>query len=107
MQTISPTLRHADPEGGLQFLKSRVHNCGFAISKETMYWKHMTALGFSQKIGDTPPRESWYEDTWLSWDYKTNNADLEISEGYSHTISHAFPYDKHCLPEEIKEKYGY
>ena len=85
----------------IQFLKSYVHNFGFAVSEKVMYWKHMTALRFSQEIGDSKPNESWYEDKWLSWDFEDNNENLEISFGWEHTIPFSIPYDINELPIEI------
>lgn len=81
-----------------------VHNLGFAVSEKVMYWKHMTALGFSKTIHDSIPSEDWF-DMWLNWDYITNNKDLEISKNYRHTISHAYPYNIDELPELIKHKF--
>ena len=85
-------------------LDAYVHNFGFAISYDTMFWKHMTALAFSSVIHDSIPDEDWF-DRWVTWDFKTNNKDLEISKNYRHTITHAYPYNPINLPELIKEKY--
>ncbi len=90
---------------GTPELSHYVHNFGFAVSEKVMYWKHMTALGFSKVIKDCQPNEGWL-DKWLTWDPETNNKDLEISRGYEHTISHAFKYDPAGLPELIREKYS-
>lgn len=81
-----------------------VHNFGFAISEKVMFWKHMTAIGFSSTIGDSLPNEDWL-DKWLMWSFANNNSDLEISKGYEHTIPMAFPYNPKELPELIKERY--
>ena len=70
-----------------------------------MYWKHLTAIAFSQKIRDFPPNENWY-DKWLNWTIDGNNKDLEISQGYEHTVPYAMRYNGDELPEIIKEKYG-
>jgi hypothetical protein len=67
-----------------------------------MYWKHMTAIGFSQKIGDDLPNEDWYEDKWLNWNFETNNQNLEISKGHEHLIPRALKYDRNELPELLK-----
>lgn len=90
--------------GSIPIINKFVHNLGFAVSEKVMYWKHMTALGFSKIICDSIPAEDWL-DMWTNWDYETNNKDLEISKNYRSTISHAFPYDPAELPELIREKY--
>ena len=82
-----------------------VHNFGFAVSLKVMYWKHMTALGFSSKISDSIPNEQWL-DKWINWTLEKNNENLEISLGHEHTISLAYHYSYELLPEEIKKKYG-
>jgi hypothetical protein len=74
---------------------------GFSFSDKTMYWKHLTAIGFSAVIGDSPPNENWYEDKWLKWHPETNNVNLEISKGAEHNIPYAEPYSKSELPEII------
>tara|TARA_R110000824_G_scaffold118226_9_gene270429 strand:- start:5068 stop:5892 length:825 start_codon:yes stop_codon:yes gene_type:complete len=103
LDRLPATNRQANGHGKIK-LPTHVYNLGFAVSKEVMFWKHMTAIGFSQKIGDTPPNEDWYEKIWLAWDYETNNENLEISKGYEHYIPLAEEYDWHQLPESIKDK---
>lgn len=66
------------------------HNVGFCFSKELMLYKHLLSIGFSKKIGDTPPNEDWYEDKWLNWTPET--VDLEIAIGYEHYIKKAEKY---------------
>jgi len=88
---------------GMAAIDAYTHNFGFCFNEKTMYWKHLLALGFSQKIGDSMPDELWY-DRWLNW--KPEDRDLEISAGSQSAISHAYPYDFNELPEVIKEKYG-
>lgn len=88
----------------LMILDSYTHNMGFCFNPKTMLFKHLTALGFSQKIGDSPPDPEWY-DKWLNWKINHNNSNLEISLGYQGNISHAYPYPYDELPEVIKEKY--
>ncbi len=80
-----------------------VHNLGFAVSDKVMYWKHLTALAFSKKIGDSLPNEGWYENKWLSWDIKNNNTNLEISFGREADIPFAYPYNPSYLPRSLKE----
>jgi len=82
-------------------LNTEVHNFGFCISKQTMFWKHLLALAFSRKIGDSQPREDWFEHVWLNWHPTLNNENLEISEGREHLISHAYPYNVGMLPSQI------
>ena len=101
---MPPTERQAEGMG-IEILEAEVHNFGFAVSPKVMYWKHMTALGFSKVIKDCQPNEGWLS-KWLTWDLETNNKDLEISRGYEHIISHAFKYDPAGLPELIREKYS-
>lgn len=86
-------------------MNSFVHNLGFVVSKKVMYWKHMTAIAFSEKIRDSIPDENWL-DRWLTWNYKKNNRDLEVSINYKSNIPYAYPYDKNELPELIRQKYN-
>lgn len=106
---IPKTRRHANiyNPSKVTRLNAFVHNLGFCISEEAMYWKHMTALGFSQKIDDSPPIEDWYERVWKNWDLRTNNQNLEISEGFTHHIPRAVNYNVKELPEVIREKYNF
>ena len=97
---IPLTGRHANPPPSTPILqRSFVHNFGFCVSSESMYWKHMTAIGMAQAIGDCPPIIEWYEDKWVRWDLHKNNKDLEISQGYAHLIPYAEPYQSSELPE--------
>lgn len=100
IDALPPTQRQAEGEG-MQSLQAFVHNFGFSVSPKVMYWKHLTALAFSQIIGDSQPNEDWLEDKWLSWDPKTNNSNLEISKGFEHVIPKVVPYHVALLPEEI------
>ncbi len=65
-------------------------NLGFSFNKDTMFYKHLMALAFSKKIGDSVPDENWYEDKWLNWNQDVEN--LEISKGSQHLIKRAFKY---------------
>ena len=106
LDKLPETGRHADPL--MEFvnrLTAKVHNLGFSASVDTMYIKHLLALGFSQKIGDSPPNEDWYEEKWLKWDFFLNNRNLEISKGYEHLIPFAIAYDPIThgpLPEVLR-----
>ncbi len=83
-------------------LDAEVHNCGFCVSENAMYWKHLTGIAFAKTIKDSIPNENWYEDKWLNWDFKRNNENLEISKGYESDIPAAIPYDVKMLPEALK-----
>lgn len=100
---MPPTARQGEFHGQkMNYLESYVHNLGYCMSKEVMYWKHLTAIGFSQKIGDSPPNEKWFDDKWVNWDFEKNNSNLEIAKGYEHWIPRAELYDKNGLPEILK-----
>jgi len=99
-----PETKRQGNASGMEWIDSYVYNLGFAVSEKAMFWKHMTAIGFSQIIGDSPPNESWYDDKWLSWNYETNNTNLEISKGYESAISRVVEYDWKNLPKSIKQK---
>lgn len=79
-----------------------VHNFGFSFSDKTMYWKHLTAIGFSNVIRDSPPNVDWYDNKWLKWHPIDNNQDLEISIGAEKNIPYAFEYPENELPETIR-----
>lgn len=81
-------------------LRAEVHNLGFCSSGKTMLSKHLTALSFSAKIGDSRPNERWLEDVWKRWEPGMEN--LEISRGYEHTIRCAVPYDRSQVPEVLR-----
>lgn len=86
-------LPHTRPNGApgwvLPWLQSTIaHNYGFCVSDKTMYWKHLTALAFSPKIGDSLPREDWYEEVWLKWTPEMEN--LEISKNHPTAIPRAY-----------------
>ncbi len=68
----------------------KILNMGFSLNKNTMLYKHLTAIVFSKIIGDSEPDENWYEDKWLNWKKDTKN--LEISKGAQHLIKGASRY---------------
>jgi hypothetical protein len=103
LDEMPPTLRQGERLPVFR-LSTHVHNFGFCMSKQTMFWKHLLALAFSQKIGDGQPDENWFEEKWLNWHSEKNNFDLEISKGRERDISHAYYYDARELPEVIREK---
>lgn len=100
------TRRHANINGTPHRLNAFVHNFGLCFSEKNMYWKHLASLAYSQFLGDSLPNEMWYENIWLNWDYEKYNKNLEISQGYSHLIPFAEPYNVRELPESIKKKYN-
>lgn len=68
----------------------KILNMGFSFNKNTMLYKHLTAMVFSEVIGDSVPDENWYEKKWLNWSIDSKN--LEISEGSQHLIKQAYTY---------------
>ena len=54
-------------------------NMGFSLNKETMRYKHLLAIVFSEVIGDSKVDEMWYDNKWLNWSPDTTN--LDVSEG--------------------------
>lgn len=101
---LPPTMAQADVPD-MPRLDTVVHNFGFAVSKEVMYWKHMIALGWYQikgtntTGGDSEPDEDWFEDQWVNW--KPGMKNLEISKKYKHHIPEVVPYPASELPEGI------
>jgi hypothetical protein len=85
------------------WLQAEVHNLGFMMSEQTTYWKHLTAMAFSDEIHDAPPDPLWL-DKWLTW--KPGVRDLEISLGGQHTIPEAFPYDSTELPPSVLKRFA-
>ena len=81
------------------------YNLGYMFSEETMYWKHLSAMAFSNIICDSPPVESWYEKKWLNWDYEKNNSNLHMSQGYQYLIPRILKYSNPKLPKSMLEKY--
>ncbi len=67
-----------------------------------MLWKHLTAMAFSNEIGDCPPDPNWYEEQWLKWNPKTNNCNLEIAMGLGYKIPMVVPYEAELLPETAR-----
>ena len=72
-----------------KYIKSSLitENYGFCFSESLMFYKHLLAIGFSKKIGDSIPNERWYEDKWLNWTKNTKN--LEIAANFQHNIPYA------------------
>ena len=86
----------------MMYLKAYVHNLGFCVSNKTMLWKHLTALGFHEKINESSPNEDWYDKMWLGWHPKTNNRNLGISKGHERYLPKAILYDRSELPEGLR-----
>jgi 2-polyprenyl-3-methyl-5-hydroxy-6-metoxy-1,4-benzoquinol methylase len=101
IKKLPQTRRQGDTKD-MKWLSTYVHNCGFAVSEKVMYWKHLTAIGFSKKIGDSLPNENWLENKWLRWHHTKNNKNLEISKGKESSIPFAVEYDTAELPEMLK-----
>lgn len=75
------------------YIDEYVHNYGFCMSEYNMKWKVLIGLTVSRSIGDSMPNEDWYEKKWLTWNFHTNNRDLEISKNYEHFIPYALKHD--------------
>lgn len=99
LDQMPPTNRHADGPN-MKRLAAQVHNLGFCASAHIILWKHLTAIGYCQKIGDSPPNEDWYDKVWRTWDFETNNSNLEMSRRYEHLLPRAEPYTD-ALPEVL------
>lgn len=65
-------------------------NMGFSFNKETMYYKHLLSILFSNIVGDTEPDEYWYDNKWIGW--HNGMQDLEITKGSQHFIKNAYKY---------------
>ena len=87
--SLPPTRANGAPRGRkIEYVSSMAHNYGFCVSEKAMYWKHLTTLAHSSFIGDTPPREEWYEEVWKKWTPDMKN--LEISKGCESHIPYAY-----------------
>jgi len=84
--------------------RATIHNCGFLVSEKTMLLKHLCALAFSGAIGDSVPREEWYEDVWKAW--RPGDENLEIARGWERAIPRAVPNDLATLPKALRERFG-
>lgn len=94
-----PSTNRQGDISGMKYLEGHVHNLGYCISEKVMRWKHLTALAFSRKIGDSLPRENWFEDVWKSWTPDMKN--LEPAAIAPGNIRRAIPYTGE-LPEVLK-----
>ena len=74
----------------------KILNMGFSINQKTMYYKHLLALAAFDKIKDSEPDETWYENKWLNWN--KNSINLEISKGAQMNIKKAYKYK---IPEKF------
>lgn len=105
------TLGHAlmSTDSGLRRASAEclhVHNFGYAASARTTFWKHMTALSFSRDCKlDSVPREDWFENVWLPWNWHTNR-DPHICparnypDAFAPPVEHAFEH----LPRPIRRR---
>lgn len=101
LKALPPTRHQGEPTGtDFHLLSPAVHNLGFCVSEETMLTKHLCALSFSARIGDSRPNERWVEDVWKRWEPGMEN--LEIARGWEHTIPRAIPYDRAQVPEVLR-----
>ena len=101
MRTFPPTRSQGEPTGtDFHLISAHVHNLGFCVSEKTMLMKHLTALAFSKGIGDSKPKERWFEDVWRKWE--PGMEDLEIAEAWAHSIPRAIPYDRSQVPEVLR-----
>jgi len=84
----------------------KVHNFGYASSERTVFWKHIAALSFSRDLGlDSPPREAWFEEVWLGWDWTLNRrTDLCPSVGHEEAFAPAAPYPFDDLPPSMQRR---
>lgn len=96
------TGRHCNIKSNLKRIPVPVYNFGFAVSQKAMYWKIMIAIGISQKIGDSPPNQNWYEEKWLNW--KEGIKNLEPALNFEYMIPMVSPYDINLLPKSILKK---
>ena len=78
--------------------KHGCYNFGFCLNEKTMLYKHNAALDFSEKIKDSIPVKSWYEEKWLKWTPETTN--LEPASKHIDNIHKAEPYD---MPEDMRK----
>ena len=78
--------------------KHGCYNFGFCLNEKTMLYKHNAALDFSEKIKDSIPSKTWYEEKWLNWTPETTN--LEPGENHMDHIPKAEPYD---MPEDMRK----
>ncbi len=81
------------------------HLC-YASSPKTIFWKHICGLGFSPGI-DSMPREDWFEEIWMKWDYKTNRIKgLCPAQEAPHAIPDVELTEFEDLPEVLQERYS-
>lgn len=89
------------PDYQITTKKVKNYNFGFCLNPKTMLYKHLSALNFSNAIGDSIPSQTWYEEKWLNWHPNTTN--LEISAAHTHFIPKAQPYK---MNKDIKKQIG-
>ena len=86
------------PQNGKKHFSNfiKILNMGFSINQKTMYYKHLLALAAFNKIKDSEPDETWYENKWLNWNENLTN--LDISKGAQMSIKRAYKYK---IPEKF------
>ena len=94
-----PEFRFGAYNGKEQLISSHgCYNFGYCLNEKTMLYKHNAALDFSEKIKDSIPVKSWYEEKWLKWTPETTN--LEPASKHIDNIPKAEPYD---MPEDMRK----
>ena len=78
--------------------KHGCYNFGFCLNEKTMLYKHNAALDFSEKIKDSIPSKTWYEEKWLNWTPEITN--LEPASKHPDHIPKAEPYD---MPQDMRK----
>ena len=78
--------------------KHGCYNFGFCLNEKTMLYKHNAALDFSEKIKDSIPSKTWYEEKWLNWTPEITN--LEPASKHTDHIPKAEPYD---MPQDMRK----
>ena len=76
------------------YIKTYIHNYGFCLKIENMWWKHWIGVVNNEYIHDSEPDPSWFDTKWFSWHPEYNNRNLEISRHYKYLIPNAMPYGK-------------
>lgn len=95
---IEQTIFHGQSPLGVNVISGvgGVHNFGYCMAEETMWWKLRTALAYSPVIGDSLPRADFIENVWGCW--KPGDRDLEISDKWRSAIPEVEPYPQEEVP---------
>ena len=99
-KSFPSTVTHGNVKGQpLRLLNAECHNFGFAVSWESMWWKHVIGCSMSRVILDSIPNEDWLEKKWLGW--RPGVCNLEISRGHESDIPEVKEYPEDELPEAV------